>query len=113
MKIFVEFYLVEVLFPTGMAGAFHGGRTCFIWFESTLGLLGLHYCTEKLSNCPQPCMLSRVPSQDWNPGPHCPENPIFVFPEMKLLGHILNSYIYVSVSDLHIPRISLLFGCSK
>ncbi len=30
---------------------------------------------------------------------HCTENPIYVFPDMKLLGLIPNSYIYVSVSD--------------
>ncbi len=33
--------------------------------------------------------------------------PIFVFPEMKLLDLIPNSYIHVSVSDLYIPRIGL------
>jgi hypothetical protein len=39
--------------------------------------------------------------------PHCTENPIYVFSEMKLCGLILNSYIHVSVSDLYIPRIGL------
>jgi hypothetical protein len=38
---------------------------------------------------------------------HCTENPIFVFPELKLHGRIPNSYIHVSVSDLYIPRIDL------
>ncbi len=38
---------------------------------------------------------------------HCNENPIYVFPEMKLRGHVPNSYIHVSVSDLYIPRIGL------
>jgi hypothetical protein len=38
---------------------------------------------------------------------HCTENPIYVFLEMKLRGHILNSYIHESVNDLNIPRISL------
>ncbi len=38
---------------------------------------------------------------------HCPwtENPIYVFPEMKLRGLIPNSHIQVSVSHLYIPRI--------
>jgi hypothetical protein len=38
---------------------------------------------------------------------HCTENPIYVFPEMKLFGLVPNSYILVSVSDLYIPRINL------
>jgi hypothetical protein len=38
---------------------------------------------------------------------HRTENPIYVFPEMKLHGLIPNSYIRVSVSDLCIPRIGL------
>ncbi len=35
--------------------------------------------------------------------PHCTENRIYVFPELR--GLIPNSYIHVSVSDLYIPRI--------
>ncbi len=38
---------------------------------------------------------------------HCTENPIYVIPEMKLRGLVPNFYIYVSVSDLYIPRIGL------
>jgi hypothetical protein len=38
---------------------------------------------------------------------HCTENPVYAFPEMKLCGLVLNSYIHVSVSDLYIPRIGL------
>ncbi len=41
-------------------------------------------------------------------GIHCAENPIYVFPEMKLRGLIPNFFIHVSVSDLYILRISLL-----
>ncbi len=37
--------------------------------------------------------------------PHCREDPIYVFPEMKLLGLVPDSYIHVSVSDLYIPTI--------
>ncbi len=44
---------------------------------------------------------------------HCTENPIYVFPEMKLCGHVPNSYIHVSVSDLYIPGAVCLFSCSK
>ncbi len=33
------------------------------------------------------------------------KNPIYVFPEKELRGLSTNSYIYVSVSDLYIPRI--------
>jgi hypothetical protein len=35
-------------------------------------------------------------------GLHCIENPIYVFPEMKLRGLVPNSYNHVSVSDLYI-----------
>jgi hypothetical protein len=38
---------------------------------------------------------------------HCTENPIYVFPEMKMRGHVPNSYTHVSVSDLYIPLIGL------
>jgi hypothetical protein len=38
---------------------------------------------------------------------HWTENPIYVFPEMKLRSLVPNSYIHVSVSGLYIPRISL------
>ncbi len=31
------------------------------------------------------------------------QNPIYVFQEMKLRGLVPNSYIHVTVSDLHIP----------
>jgi hypothetical protein len=46
---------------------------------------------------------------------HCTENPIYVFPEMKLRGHVPNSYIHVSVSNLYteFPRSVCLFLCSK
>jgi hypothetical protein len=36
---------------------------------------------------------------------HCTKNPIYVFPKKELRGISPNSYIYVSVSYLHIPRI--------
>ncbi len=39
--------------------------------------------------------------------PHCTENPIYVFPDMKLRSLVPNSYNNVSVSDLFIPRIGL------
>ncbi len=39
--------------------------------------------------------------------PHCTQNLIYVFSEMKLLGLVPNSYIHVSVSDLLIPMIGL------
>jgi hypothetical protein len=38
---------------------------------------------------------------------HCTENPIYVFPEIKLRDLVPNSYIHVSVSDLYIPRIGM------
>jgi hypothetical protein len=38
---------------------------------------------------------------------HCNENPIYVFPEMKLRDLVPNSYIHVSVIDLYIPRVGL------
>jgi hypothetical protein len=41
------------------------------------------------------------------PMPHFTENPIYVFPEMKLRFLVPKSYIHVSVSDLYIPRIGL------
>ncbi len=36
---------------------------------------------------------------------HCTENPIYVFPEMKLRGLVPNTYIHVSVRVIYIPRI--------
>jgi hypothetical protein len=40
-------------------------------------------------------------------GVHCKEDPIYVFPEMKLRGLVSNFHIHVSVGDLYIPTISL------
>jgi hypothetical protein len=42
------------------------------------------------------------------PWPHWTENPIYVFPEMKLRGLVPNSYIHGSVSDLYVSRSGLL-----
>jgi len=50
--------------------------------------------------------LYSVPEKNW---PHCKEDPIYVFPEMKLRGLVPNFHIYVSVSDLHNPRIGQPF----
>ncbi len=36
---------------------------------------------------------------------HCKEDPIYVFPEMKLRGLVPIFHIHVSVSNLYIPRI--------
>jgi hypothetical protein len=36
---------------------------------------------------------------------HCKEDPIYVFPEMKLHGLVPNFHIYVSVNGLYIPMI--------
>jgi hypothetical protein len=38
---------------------------------------------------------------------HCKEDPIYVFPEMKLPGLNPNFHIHVSVSNLYIPIIDL------
>jgi hypothetical protein len=38
----------------------------------------------------------------------CIENPIYVYPEMKLCALVPNYYIHVYVSDLYIPKIGLL-----
>ncbi len=38
---------------------------------------------------------------------HGTKNPIYVFPERKLRGFILNSYNHVSVINLYIPRVGL------
>jgi hypothetical protein len=35
----------------------------------------------------------------------CKQDPIYVFPELKLRGLVPNFYIHVSVSDLYIPTI--------
>jgi hypothetical protein len=39
--------------------------------------------------------------------PHCNENPIYVFPEKEFFGaaSVPISHIYVSLSNLYIPRI--------
>jgi hypothetical protein len=39
---------------------------------------------------------------------HCTENPIYVFPEMKLRGLVPNSNIHVSMGDLNIPMVGLI-----
>jgi hypothetical protein len=36
---------------------------------------------------------------------HCKEDPVYVFPEMKLRGLVPNFHVCVSVSDLYIPSI--------
>ncbi len=36
---------------------------------------------------------------------HCKEDPIYVFPEMKLRGLFPNFHIHVSMSDLYSPTI--------
>jgi|LakMenEpi03Aug12_release.lakeMendotaPanAssembly.Ray.scaffolds.fasta_scaffold1588771_1 hypothetical protein len=38
---------------------------------------------------------------------HCKEDPIYIFPEMKLRGLYPNFNIHVSVSDLCIPSVTL------
>jgi hypothetical protein len=43
----------------------------------------------------------------------CKEEPIYVFPEMKLRGLVPNFHIYASVSDLYIPTIGPSIFCSK
>ncbi len=48
-----------------------------------------------------------ISSVDYRSDMHCTENPIYVFPEMKLRGLVTYSYIHVSVSDSYIPRIGL------
>jgi hypothetical protein len=54
---------------------------------------------------PQPSLLDHQHSyQVYN---HCTENPIYVFPEMKLRSLVHNSYINLSVSDLYISEIGL------
>jgi hypothetical protein len=49
----------------------------------------------------------RIYSMELNHDLHCTENPIYVFPEMKLRGLVPNFYIHVSVSNLYIPGIGL------
>ncbi len=38
---------------------------------------------------------------------HSKEDPIYVFQEMKLRGHVPNFHIHVSMSNLYIPMIDL------
>jgi hypothetical protein len=47
-----------------------------------------------------------ISSVDYRSDMHCTENPIYVFPEMKLPGLVTYSDIHVSVSDLCITRCS-------
>ncbi len=59
------------------------------------------YLHSKCRSLIQSCMLPHaIPSPI-----HCNENLIYVFPEKELRGLSSNFYIYVSVSDLYIPRI--------
>ncbi len=46
-------------------------------------------------------------------GTHCKENHIHVFLFWEMSGLGPNFHIHVSVSDLNIPRIGHIFGCSK
>jgi hypothetical protein len=41
--------------------------------------------------------------------PHCKEDPIYVFPEMKLCGLVTHFHVHVSVSDLYIPGICHIY----
>jgi hypothetical protein len=64
----------------------------------------------------QACQIVLVsPKRNREEESHCTENPIYVFPEMKLCGLVPNYYIHVSVSDLYtvFPGWVCLFGCSK
>jgi hypothetical protein len=68
----------------------------------------LIYANKKLINGGDTCMRAGLSSAYLPLSlPHCIENPIHVFPGMKLRGLVPNSYIDVSVSDLYIPRIGL------
>ncbi len=53
---------------------------------------------------PSQCLTSRT---------HCKEDPIYVFPEMKLCGRVPDFHIHVSVSDLYIPTIGPPIYCCK
>jgi len=44
---------------------------------------------------------------------HCNENPIYVFLFWKLRGLSPNFHIYVSLSDLYIPKIDPHISCSR
>ncbi len=44
---------------------------------------------------------------------HCKVDPIYVFPEIKMCGHVLNSYVHVSVSGLYIATIVHLFSVGQ
>ncbi len=44
---------------------------------------------------------------------HCTKNPVYVFPEMKLRGRVLNSYIHVSVSDIYFQDLSAFLAAAK
>ncbi len=52
-----------------------------------------------------PCLWTQLISTSWTP--HCKEDSIYVFPEMKLHGRDPNFHIHVSVSDLYTPTIGL------
>ncbi len=64
-------------------------------------------------------MLNR--KNDWYTGihndtltPHCEEDPIYVFPEMKLIGLVPSFHILVSVNDLYISTIGPpVYCCSE
>jgi hypothetical protein len=43
----------------------------------------------------------------------CKDNPMFVFPEKKLLGLIPNFYIHISVSGLYFITIGPPISCSQ
>jgi len=51
-------------------------------------------------------MLNGLESAPYCRRVHCKEDPIYVFPQIKLRGIVPNFHIHVSVSDLYIPTIS-------
>ncbi len=70
------------------------------------GIYGSPYSKKRLTNClfTVPVVLFKL---------HCKQDPIYVFPDMKLRGFVPSFHIHVSVSDLFIPTDLVHLFCCK
>jgi hypothetical protein len=79
-----------------------------VTFQTEFGKFGLMTCYDALFAQP---FLDLVEAEgagiSFHSLLHCTENPISLFPKMKLCGLVPYSYIHVSASNLYIPRIGL------
>jgi hypothetical protein len=66
----------------------------------------IHRAVVKVTGTMTPERPKGSKSAVWQIGPHCKENPIYVFIFWELRGLSPNFHIHVSVSDLYVLKIS-------